>query len=222
MKKFFLFLLLSSSLLFAGCGADNLSIIKNNIVEHRDSYYIYQNDEHLITFVSGMREEPYFADGVVEEMVEFGILTFTPAKKINYESLNYFIVIDNIEFEGLLEKSDFNSGFVVDIEKRVDQNSTISVRVFEDDIEAQGTLECVSKDFKISQSQAIETAYSALSSNIKQFIDKDKFSGEVYIKIWKDFSSASEYFWYVGVVCESHTFGVLISANTGEILSIKK
>lgn len=222
MKKFFLLLILSTTLVFAGCGADNLSIVKQNIVEHRDAYYIHQTDEHIITYVAGMREEPYYADGVVGEMVEFGILTFTPAKTLNYESLNYFVVIDNIEYEGLLEKSDFQKGFVVDLEKCVDNNSTISVRVFEDDVEVQGTLKCASKDFAITQDTALQTAYSTLSTQIKSHINKSKFGGEVYIKIWKDFSSEADYFWYIGIVCESETLGVLISTQTGEVLSVKK
>ena len=222
MKKFFLLLVLSCTIIIGGCGTDKLDIIKHNIVEHRDSYYIHQTDEHIITYISGMREDPYYADGNVGELVEFGILTFTPSKTLNYESLNYFVVIDNIEYEGLLEKSDFQKGFVVDIEKCVDNNSTISVRIFEDDIEVQGTLKCASKNFSITQSQALEIAYSTLDSSVKKYITKKQFNGEIYIKIWKDFSSESEYFWYIGFVCENDTFGVLISTESGEVMSVKK
>ena len=223
MKKFFLLSVLALALTLGGCGQDNIAIIQKKIVESRDTYFVSQDKENLFTLVSGKREDPYQTDGVVGDLVDFALLSFEPATALSYTSLNYFIVIDNIEYEGEIEKSDFSSGYVVDIEKSVPQTATVSVRIFKDNFEAQSNLTCVSKDFTINQIDAIKIAYNALKSQFDANISKGALCGEVYVKIWKDFSSDKcEYFWYVGFACKEQTYGALISTSTGKVLSIKK
>lgn len=223
MKKFFLLPMLALVLMLGGCGQDNLKILQKNIVESRDSYFVSQDKDNLFTLVSGRREDPYQTDGVVEKLVDFALLSFEPAKSLPYTSLHYFVVVDNIEYEGDIEKSDYSTGYVVDLEIYVPQTATVSVRVFKDDFEAQANLVCVSKDFATNQSEAIKIAYNSLKNQFDSHISKGELCGEVYIKIWKDFSSEqSEYYWYIGFACKDQTYGVLISASTGKIMSIKK
>ena len=223
MKKFFLLLMLALVFMLGGCGQDNLAILQKNSVESRDAYFVSQDKDNLFTLVSGKREDPYQTDGVVEKLVDFALFSFEPAKVPTYTTLHYFVVIDNIEYEGDLEKSDYSSGYVVDLEIYVPQTATVSARVFKDDFEAQANLVCVSKDFATSQTDAIKIAYNALKGQIDDHISKDTLCGEVYVKIWKDFSSEqSEYYWYVGFACKEQTYGVLINASTGKVVSIKK
>ena len=222
MKKFFLFCLIGLAFVMSGCATNNLSLIQSKIVEKRDAYFVHQDKDAVVSLVTGTREEPYESDGIKGEMVDFAILSFIPSHKLNYATLNYFVLINNIEYEGQLERSDFSAGYVVDLEVLVDSSAIVSVRVFEDDVQIQANLQCVSNDFAVSQSKALEIAMQELSSSLKKYISKKQFSGEIYIKIWKDFSSNSEYFWYVGAVCKNDTFGVLISTATGDVLSVKK
>ena len=75
----------------------------------------------------------------------------------------------------------------------------------------------------ISQARAIEIASEELKDCISSIEEKDGKTGEAMVKILKDYSGATNrYFWYIGFVSvEGTTCGILIDTNTGEIVSKK-
>lgn len=227
MKKIICALLLCCSLIFVGCGNSEkktANYIGNHIIESRNNFYLGQDDNYYATFCSGEREEPYDLDGVVNEKVSFGIITLSrhDNTKLANDEYIFTITINGESLSGTLTKSPYDNTYSADIEKSVDDNAEISL-----DVNINGTaftqnLYNESKNFKVSQQKAIEIAAKELADSLKNMSGDNK-TAEAVVKILKDYSGeTNRYFWYVGLVgFDGKTAGVLIDAQTGELVSVK-
>ena len=226
MKKVICALLLCCSLLFVGCGNKDkktADYIGNHIIESRNNIYMGQDDNYYATFCSGEREEPYELDGVVNDKVPFGIITLSrhDNSKLSNDEYLFTITINGESSSGTLVKSPYDNTYSADIEKSVDDNVEISLKVNINGTHFSQNLYNESKNFEVSQEKAIEIASKELSNVLKEMSGKK--TAEAMVKILKDYSGESNrYFWYVGLVgFDGKTAGVLIDAYTGEIVSVK-
>lgn len=210
-----------------GCNAKKESVkkISDHLIEVRNNIYVGQDENYYATFCSGQREEPYSLDGVVNDMVEFGIITFSKQdnSKIGLNEIMFTITINQESISGKLEKSPYDNTFSADIEKQVDDNAEITIEVNVNGTAFSQTLFNESKNFVINQQKAIEIAGEELQESIINMKDENGKTMEAMIKILKDFSGESNnYYWYVGIVsCSGETAGILIDANSGEVISKK-
>lgn len=228
MKKIICTLLVCCALVLVGCGSaekKTADYIGDHIIEVRNNIYMGQDDTMYATFCSGEREEPYDLDGVVNEKVPFGIITLSRHDncKLSNDEYMFTIIINGESSSGTLTKSPYDNTYSADIEKAVDDNAEISLEVDINGKVFSQTLYNESKDFAINQSKAIEIAASELSSALEDMQTSDRKTAEAMIKILKDYSGeTNRYFWYVGLIgADGKTAGVLIDAQTGEVVSVK-
>lgn len=227
MKKIFSAIFVALiAVIFVGCGEKKEAVdtINNHIIEVRNNLYAGSDENFFATFCTGDREDPYGLDGVINEKIPFGIVTFSRVNNssLNNTEYNFTIIINGEETSGILEKSPYDNTYSADIGKKVDDNAEISLRLTADGKEFNQVLFNESKNFAVTKEDAINIAGEELKDAIVS-MNKEDGSPEAMVKILKDCSGeTNRYFWYVGIVSSNgKTAGVLIDANTGDIISKK-
>lgn len=226
MKKFLCALTIALvAVMFVGCGKEKKAVdtINNHIIEVRNNLFVGSDEKYYATFITGEREEPYALDGVVNSRVPFGIVTLSSVDNAELDNTEYGFVLTIGEEEktGKLQKSPYDNTYSADIGISAPDDAEIKLAVTVDGHKFEQTLYNESKNFKISQSDAINIVGKALANEIDTMLNEG--SVEAMIKILKDYSGeTNRYFWYVGIVSSNgKTIGVLIDVNTGEIISKK-
>ena len=131
MKKIFILAMLAICILgLTACGKTAINL-QDYLIEERNNLFTAQDDLYHVTFSSGIREKNYNYDGKIDEKVEFGILTLmrNDSNPLVNDNYTYTITINNEEFTGTLEKSPVDNSYAVDIEKKVDNNAEINVKI---------------------------------------------------------------------------------------------
>lgn len=223
-----LLLLIFVAISFSACKKKKevvIDNINNHIIESRNAIFAGSNDEFFATFCVGEREEPYALDGVVNEKVPFGIVTFSRRdnKPLLQDSYDFSLTLNGETLTGSLEKSPYDNTYSADVGKSVGDDAEISLVVNGESVNFSETLFNESKNFQVNISQAISIAGEELKDVISEMLNTEGNSCEAMVKIMKDYSSdTNKYYWYVGMVCsDGKTAGILIDTTTGEIISKK-
>lgn len=226
MKKKILILSLLVMFVFglSACGKSSIKL-QDYLIEDRNNLFTAQDSLYCVTFSTGMREENYNFDGVVNNKVEFGVLTLmrNDSNPLANDNYSYTITINDEKLTGTMEKSPIDNSYAVDIEKKVDDNATINVQINFTGYKFNQDLVNTSKDFSVDKNSALSLANSELKEELKD-ITSDNNKIEVVMKILKDYSNLDncKYYWYVGVVAkDGQTLGILIDSNSGEIVAKK-
>lgn len=226
MKKFLCAMSLGLvAIMFVGCGKEEKAVdsINNHIIERRDNLFVGSDDNFYATFVTGEREEPYALDGVVGELVPFGIVTLArnDNKMLNSDEYNFVLTIGEEQKTGKLEKSPYDNTYSADVGVNATDDAEIKLAVTIDGQKFEQVLFNESKNFTIGQDEAIKIAGRELADEINALLETGNV--EAMVKILKDYSGeTNRYFWYVGVVSnDGDAYGVLIDTMTGDIVSKK-
>lgn len=211
-------------LCLSACGKNEIKI-QDYLIEERNNLFTAQDSLYCVTFSTGMREENYNYDGIVNNKVEFGVLTLTrlDSNPLSNDTYSYTITINDEKLTGNLEKSPIDNSYAVDIEKKVDDNANISVQINFTGYKFNQNLTNSSKDFLVDKTAALNLANKELKENVKN-ITSNNNKIEVVMKILKDYSNTenSRYYWYIGVIAtDGQTLGVLIDSNSGEVVAKK-
>ena len=79
MKRVLLILsLIMCMIAFVGCGSNGKAKtnFNNHLIEIRNNLFVAEDDMYYATICTGKREQDYALDGVVNQLVPFGIVTF--------------------------------------------------------------------------------------------------------------------------------------------------
>ncbi|MBR1926123.1 MAG: hypothetical protein IJ837_04695 [Clostridia bacterium] len=217
-KRLSFFMVLSVfmfSLLFVGCGSDDLKYFSQKVSDQRMNYFQGETTDYFVSFSSGVRESPYVLDGKTGDKVDFGIILIKPKNSSQIENITYNVFINNEEFVGEFEKSPFDETYAGDINKKVLDDDIIVVKINNGSGEQEATLSSVSKDFKVDSQKALKIAIEELGEN-KPKLKEQNF--EIYIKLFQDITNKiKDKYWIVTFLCEdSQSFNVLINPTTGE------
>ena len=225
-KKLIIFLMLAVCIFsLTACKSSKIDI-NDYLIEERNNLFTSQDNIYSATLSTGLREENYNLDGIVNNKVEFGILTLTrldnqPLANDNY---SFMIKINENTYTGMLEKSEVDNSYSADIEAIAPNDATVNVEITFTGYNYSQNLTNSSNEFTVDKSTAISLANDSLKDELKN-VTKDKNNKiEVVMKILKDYSNSEikTYYWYVGVIStQGDTLGVLISADTGEIIAKK-
>lgn len=221
-KLLVIFSLMICAFCFTACGKSNVDL-KNFLIEERQTLFTSQDSLYCVTFSSGKRETNYALDGVVNEMMDFGILTISRlnSNPMANDTYNYTININEESYSGTLSKSQIDNSYSTDIEVSAPTDATIAVRIAFTGYTFESTLENISSQFQVDSSAAIKIASAELKDGVSA-LKNSKF--EAVMKVVKDYSTleTKNYYWYIGVVSnEGDTLGVLIDANSGAIIAKK-
>ena len=193
------------------CGKQTNINLDNLVIEQRENLFVAQDSLYQVSYSGGMREQDYAFDGVKTEMVPFGIVTFN---RLNF---------DGVEYTGTLENDQIENSYSIDLGVNALNTSTINVKIDFTGYSFNQELSNVSSEFAVDQASALKIANNELSSQLKNIVT-DSNKVEVVQKIVRDYATpeVSNYYWYVGAVSTNgETLGVLIDANSGEILAKK-
>ena len=222
MRYMKIFFLLFFVFLFVGC--NNSSIYEkllNNIAEVRQELFVGSNEDGECSLICGIRESEYVLNGKATTSKEFGVLTF---KLKNYGDISkaegYKIKTKNEEYYGDLEQNPYDGSWVADIGKIIKLEDYIVAYVYVEDREIGFSLSSVSENFNISYIDAIKIVSDRYNKELKNFVKKKEFCGEMYVYIIEGDSLSGDYYWQVKVISAyGDSVNVFITASNGDIVS---
>lgn len=210
---------------FSACGKTSIDL-NDYLIEERNNLFTASDSVYNATLSTGLRETNYNLDGIVNEKVEFGVLTFSrnDNQPLANDTYTYSVKINEENLTGTLEKSPTDNSYVIDLEMVAPEEAEIAVEINFTGYKFKQTLENKSSEFTVDKNMALEIANTELKTNLENLTADKNNKLEVVMKLLKDGSNTeiNNYFWYVGVVTTNgDTLGVLIDANTSNIIAKK-
>lgn len=228
MKKVLIILsVLICGIALVGCGnnSKNETNFNNHLIEVRNNLFAGQDQIYYATVCTGEREEDYALDGVVNNLVPFGIVTISRLdnEMLNMDEYQFTLVVNGENISGTVEKSPYDNTYSADIEKIIPNDAEITLELNIDGNTFSQPLTNVSETFAVSKDKAISIACEQLKDSIKKLSKEEGNYSEAFVKILKDYSGDSNrYYWYIGIISpEGQTSGVLLDSSTGDVISKK-
>ena len=225
-KKLLIFMMLAIFVLgFSACGSTKIDL-NDYLIERRNNLFTAEDEMYGVTFSSGTREENYALDGIRNNMQDFAILTLyrLDGNTLAKDTYTYIVTIDDEQFTGYLENSAVDNSYSADLAVNVGDSAVVNVQISFTGYNFNEDLTNVSSTFNVDSKTAISIASNEISEAINDITSDKNVKIEAVMKVLKD-SSTSEavsYYWYVGVVSTNgDTLGILIDANTGDIVAKK-
>ena len=225
-KKILTFLLLAVTILsFTGCGKNNVDL-SNYLIEERNTLYTAQDDLYTVTLSNGLREENYSLDGVVGNMVDFAVLTLVKnnSDPLANDTYSYTVTVNENTYTGELVKSETDNSYSADLGINIPTDSTINVKITFTGYVFDKELENTYSSFAVDKNKAIEIANKELKTELENLTTDKNNKIEVVMKLLKDHSNSElkTYYWYIGIISTSgETLGILIDANSGDVIAKK-
>ncbi len=209
------FILMSFCLLFVGCSQDVMKECQNKISDERVSYFEGETENYYVSFSSGMRESPYLLNGKSEEKVEFGVVTIKPKGEFKTEKLTYSVCSDNDEYSGEFEQSPFDDSYAGDINKKIDDNSVLVIKINNGSGEEIAEMENITSTFKVNSQKALKIALDELGERYNKLRENDF---EIHIKIVSDITNKVEEKYYLVsfLGADGKSINIIVNPKTGE------
>lgn len=190
-----------------------------SISEIRDAAYEGECEGMKVSVVSGVREDPFVADGKSGEKKDFTVITVTFDEFTANLPYSYFVTIGDTEYSGVLSMHPFSESYSVELSVRTRQPS-VTVKVTLGDFSAEAEAASVLESDDISADRALEVALKALEEDLKRW-KKEGTQYEIYVRfIPNPINSDGGHFWYV-VFLGGDTCAALINRKSGEVVGIK-
>ena len=178
------------------CGKSKLNL-NNYVIEKRENLFTANDSLYSVTFSTGTRESNYNFDGIVNEMVPFGVLTISRNDNLPManDTYSYAVIINDQTYNGFLENNGNNS-YSADLETTATNDAIISVQI---SFTGYQNLENASSNFQVDNATALNIAQKELKENINNLLSDKNVKIEVVTKIMKDHSNEDlkSYYWYV-------------------------
>ncbi len=212
--------ILSICVMLAGCGSHSVEeVAKNSISELHINYFSGSTQNFAVSMWSGLREEPYSADGVKNNMVEFCILSIVPKGGFDAQAVEYTAEINDQTYSGVFERSPFDKSLASDLNTSLQEGDEIFVYLILNGETEIARLDSVSAKFVITNSQAIDIFVEHFGCNAEVFSHlNDPVEG--YCKIISTDQSLGIYFWYVCLFnAQNERAAVVIDPQSGQIVA---
>lgn len=222
-KKVCVFLAAATAFLLTltavGCGG-TVAKYDSSISEIRDAVYEGAGDNFSVSAVSGLREDPFSADGKAEKKREFTVITVTPREFIPNKLYNYTVSINGNEFTGVMSMHPFGETYSVEIAARTHE-AELNVNVKSGSVDETVALKNVVEDDDIDADKALDAAIKALQADLKPIRRGNSFDCEIYVRlIANPINAEGGYFWYVAFMGEKN-LAVLLNRKTAEVIAVK-
>lgn len=220
MKLFFL--ILSSIFILSSCGSSYENMLRKNTSEVRRYYLDGSNENINCTLIMGERESNYMVNGYSTDCVQFGVLTFDiKDTQLNKSTAKYKLTVGTDIFSGDLQENPFDHTLVADIKKIVDANKKIVATIMADGFESKIELNYINKGWKTDSDTIYSLLVKKYKKELKTFVNKKDFEGEVYIKIINDADiNVNDYMWFVNIIGRhGNRMSIIVSPKTNEVLA---
>lgn len=225
-KKFFIVAVLLICLFgFTACGKRNINLA-DYLIEEREVLYTASDKLYNVSLSCGKRETNYEFDGIVNEKVDFAIISFAKNdnSSLTNDTYTFCIKIGEDSKTGFLTKNETNNAYSTDLEIFIPADAQVEIQVSFTGYLFSETLENTSNKFNVDKNTALNMANQQLAEDVINVLSNRNVKIEVVMKLLKDYSSTElkNYYWYVGVISTNgETLGILIDANTGNIIAKK-
>jgi len=225
-KKIVIFMLLAMCILsLSACGKSSINL-SDYLIEERVSLYTAHDDLYNVDLSFGNREVDYNFDGVIGEMTPFAVLTISRIdnEPLANDTYSYFVKVNDQSYNGFLEKSNNENSYTTDLEISTTPDAVINVQISFTGYTFVSDMTNTSSEFQIDSQSALSIANSELQEEVKNLSADQNNKFEVVMKLMKDYSSADlkNYYWYISVIStDGDILGILIDANTGDIIAKK-
>ncbi len=204
---------IASILFFAGCSPDPM----NGVSERRSAYLYAEDDRFKVSAVSGVREQPYEADGKVGELVPYTLVTVAPTSSEKFDvdaayTYEACVKYDGGEkkFGGALVVHPFAASFSAEFPFET-TGCEVTVRVFAGGEKYDYTMTSLAEKDMIGYDTAIEAAKKELG---------DAAVGEIRVKLIKS-PIGDGVCWHVEFCGDGGRSGVLLDPVTAKVLAKK-
>ena len=217
-KKLWLMTMISCvGLCLFGCGASSEQLVKKNMSEQTEVYYLGESQNFYCTLSSGEREKNYLMNGQSGEKTDFALLSIIPNENIFSNIIKANLMIDGQLSEVELEINGLNHNYMVDLEKKLTGEEEVEIVYNGNALR----LENVSKDFKINSDEAIEIACEQFKDKIESFKSYRNLNAECYLEILdKKANNFESIFWCFTILnTENQSYSIVISTEDGSILA---
>lgn len=213
-------LLVVTTIMFVGCSSNKLpEIAKNSISELHINYFSGKTQNFDVAMWSGLREEPYAVDGVKNDLVEFCVLSVVPKLGFDAQAVEYTAEINKQSHSGVFERSPFDRSFASDLKISLSDADEIYVYLILNGETEIAKLDCISSQFKVNNTQAIDIAVQHFAQNT-DLLTKSKKGVEGQCKIISTDQNLGIYFWYVCFFnAQNERIAVVINPDSGEIVA---
>ena len=200
-----------------GCSMNLVSAVENNLSEIRKNVFEGKNDSLIVSFMSGVREEPYEYNGKSEENIDFGIFTVYFNEFVGSYKVPFVATINDEKFEGMIEKHPFNESYMVDIGYVAPDDAEIIISINNG---AGVVLENISSSWNVNWEQALELGKTYLNDELNEILSAGKFEAECYLKPVTDEEFISgQYFWAFSIINTNfQKYIVIFDVNSGDLL----
>lgn len=225
-KKFLTFLLIIASVFsLSACGKSNINL-NDYLIEERNTLFTAQDEIYTVTLSSGLREENYALDGIVNNKIDFALLTISRnnANPLSNDTYTYTVTVNDQTYTGDMEKSATDNSYSADLLINIPADATVNAQIDFTGYTFNKQLENTSNSFAVDKNKALEIATNELKTELENMLADKNNKIEVVMKLLKDFSNSEikAYYWYVGTISTNgETLGILIDANTGDIIAKK-
>lgn len=209
MKKYFAFLfILILPLALTGCRDNSL---KNLMSEVTNDYYFADCELYSLSISVGKRENPYLIDGIHNNVVDFSLITLKIKENLaNANGLSCKLIVDEKEHNVMLVYNPVANAYMFDLGFAL--SSKAEIKFDYSGICAEPQL--ISKDFKVSSSEAIKIAQNMLRQN-KEIMSQ----GEGYLKVVCENGKAPMFWYFSYVSANNKSYNIIISVEDGSILA---
>lgn len=193
-------------ILLLACSNDGMK----NVSERRSEYFTATSDGLTVTAVSGVRETPFEADGVVGELKPYTLLTVVPDKFDVDAVYTYSAVIGEYKYGGTLIAHPFAASYSAELDVEAIGEFTVSITVGGSNTDL--ALQSVLTDGTLTFDQAIDAAKTEL---------KPRGDYEIRARIIKNPLNDDGICWHVAFVSADGSGGVLLDPITAKVLAKK-
>lgn len=177
--------------------------------------YVGESGAFAVSVETGMREDPFLADGKATEVKSFAEITVTPLKSNSCKEVTYTLSCGENTLNGTLAANTFGE-FRQDVPLDFAPDKiAVTADGATEEIELQNVL-----DGKLTSSDVINIARKEFADRIAAESADGAPSREIYVKLIS--GDRETYYYYVSFIGEGVDYwAMLVNPSTGEIVSKK-
>lgn len=210
MKKIALGLMfLFIPLIFVGCGS-NQAMIEENMAEITDIYFSAESGSNRASISVGKRENPYIIDGVCQKSCDFSLIVLNLEESLTDKIIAAKIYINGTESDITLDINPISQSYMLDLGYALKGDDEVKLSYNDLEFEFKNS----SKDFAVSQEEALSVAKTQLSGEISRYTKGNSFEGECYLKVLSLAPDFEELFWVFTIEGrDGKTYNIIISVD---------
>ncbi len=195
------------TVLLCSCGTDEF----DNISERRSGYYVGEADGYSVTAVSGVREDPYTADGKAGKLKAYTLITLTPSDFDIDAVYTFAVESGGSSYGGTLIVHPFAASFSAEFDAEI--KTEFSVTIKRGDKSVTVPLRSLVTSDMISYDRAIDAANTALHPSGDY---------EIRVRMIRDPLGGDGVCWHVSFITSDSNKSVLLDPVTAKVLAKKE